>query len=342
MRRDEFMRELEYLLQDIPDEDKADAVAYYQDYLDEAGPEEEDQVIRSFGSPERIAAIIRADLNGNLEEGGEFTDQGYEDERFREPNFQLVKRLDLPEQPDETSQANGTSQTAGTEQTAGTGQAFGGGGTDHSRGGFRYGGHWSGYKADQGAGASRTAYGYGTGRFRRQTGQESGQAPEGQAFAGQSGTGSDARRTGGSTSGTGRPRWSWWQIAGMILLIPIGIPLLFGIGGGALGLIAGLGGGAVGLLAAAAAVLLTVTIALAAVTFALLLAGVLIVIVGIGHLANLPQGFLYIGTGVGILGVGFLCLALCGLYYGRFLPWLGRIIIDSISRLIHRKGASAA
>ena len=37
MRRAEFMKELEYLLQDIPDEEKEEALAYYRDYLEEAG-----------------------------------------------------------------------------------------------------------------------------------------------------------------------------------------------------------------------------------------------------------------------------------------------------------------
>ena len=33
MNREEFMKELEYLLSDIPDEDKAEAIGYYRDYL---------------------------------------------------------------------------------------------------------------------------------------------------------------------------------------------------------------------------------------------------------------------------------------------------------------------
>ena len=41
MRRAEFMKELEYLLQDIPDEEKEEALAYYRDYLEEAGDENE-------------------------------------------------------------------------------------------------------------------------------------------------------------------------------------------------------------------------------------------------------------------------------------------------------------
>lgn len=97
MNRAEFMKELEYLLQDIPEEDKEEALAYYRDYLEEAGDENEAQVIREFGSPERVAAIIRSDLIGGLEDGGAFTEAGYQDERFRDPNFQVAERRDLPE-----------------------------------------------------------------------------------------------------------------------------------------------------------------------------------------------------------------------------------------------------
>ncbi len=100
MSRDEFMRELEYLLQDIPEKEKADAIEYYRDYLEEAGPEHEEEVIREFGSPERIAAIIRSDISGDLKDGGEFTDNGYQDERFKDPNYQMAKRFDFPEVSD--------------------------------------------------------------------------------------------------------------------------------------------------------------------------------------------------------------------------------------------------
>ena len=76
MDRKDFMKELEYLLQDIPEEEKEDAIAYYRDYLEDAGDEHEAEVISEFGSPERVAAIIRADLGGDLEHGGEFTESG--------------------------------------------------------------------------------------------------------------------------------------------------------------------------------------------------------------------------------------------------------------------------
>ena len=81
----------------IRDRDKEDALQYYMDYFDEAGPDREADVVRELGSPERIASIIRSDIAGNLKDGGEFTESGYKDERFRDPNYQVVKRFDLPE-----------------------------------------------------------------------------------------------------------------------------------------------------------------------------------------------------------------------------------------------------
>lgn len=45
MKKETFLKELEYLLQDIPDEDKEEALSYYRDYLEEAGSENEDEVM---------------------------------------------------------------------------------------------------------------------------------------------------------------------------------------------------------------------------------------------------------------------------------------------------------
>ena len=41
MSRAEFMEKLEYLLQDLSQEDREDGIAFYRDYLDEAGTERE-------------------------------------------------------------------------------------------------------------------------------------------------------------------------------------------------------------------------------------------------------------------------------------------------------------
>ena len=65
------MRQLERLLGDIPESDRQDAIAYYQDYFDEAGPENEAQVIRELGSPEKVAATIKEDLNPSGNDTGQ-------------------------------------------------------------------------------------------------------------------------------------------------------------------------------------------------------------------------------------------------------------------------------
>lgn len=288
MRKDVFIKELEYLLQDIPDEDKADAIAYYQDYLEEAGPENEEKVIQDFGSPERIAAIIRADISGNLKDGGEFTEKGYEDERFREPNFQLVKRQD------------DVKKDAGKQEQE---------------------------KQQGGCGAGN---GYGSGNPGNKTAQ---------ANPGTKGNYGSGVYTGKPLTGQERAKWEWWQILGMIVLgcciIPVAVPLIFGLGGGAVGLLLGIG-------SLLAAVLAAVSIGLAAVTLVLLIGGILLIIVSFGQMSvDMIQGILCLGTGVGIFGIGLLCLALCGLYYGIFLPWLVKSMINMISRLIHRKEAAA-
>ena len=81
MNRQKFMSELEFLLQDIPENDRLDAIAYYNDYFDEAGVENEEKVIRELGSPARVASIIKADLNATGNEKAEYTEQGYSDGR---------------------------------------------------------------------------------------------------------------------------------------------------------------------------------------------------------------------------------------------------------------------
>ncbi len=90
MTRDAFMRELAYLLQDIDAEDRQDALQYYNDYFDEAGTDKEPEIIKELGSPEQLASIIRSNLNGNLKDGGEFTETGYEDARFRRPGGEVA------------------------------------------------------------------------------------------------------------------------------------------------------------------------------------------------------------------------------------------------------------
>ncbi len=55
------MESLSRLLQDIPEEDRIDALKYYNDYFDDAGSENEQNVIEELESPEKVAMKIKAD-----------------------------------------------------------------------------------------------------------------------------------------------------------------------------------------------------------------------------------------------------------------------------------------
>lgn len=65
MTREEFLRRLSELLSDVTDEERAEAIRFYEEYLDDAGPEQEAQVLAELGSPEKVAAIIRANVPGS-------------------------------------------------------------------------------------------------------------------------------------------------------------------------------------------------------------------------------------------------------------------------------------
>ena len=84
MNRIEYMTELAALLQDVPVEERREAMKYYNDYFDDAGEENEQRVIEELGSPEKVAATIKAGLSGGGDTEGEFSENGYTDTRFEQ------------------------------------------------------------------------------------------------------------------------------------------------------------------------------------------------------------------------------------------------------------------
>lgn len=84
MNRKQFMEQLERLLSDISEAERQEALEYYEGYFDDAGPENEGEVIRELGNPGKVAAIIKADLQENSEDYGEYTENGYQDTRVKE------------------------------------------------------------------------------------------------------------------------------------------------------------------------------------------------------------------------------------------------------------------
>lgn len=62
MNRFEFMRRLEELLSDISPNEKEEALTYYNDYFNDAGEENEQQVIMDLESPEQVAKVVKEGL----------------------------------------------------------------------------------------------------------------------------------------------------------------------------------------------------------------------------------------------------------------------------------------
>lgn len=82
MSRKEFMEQLERLLMDIPQEERIEALSYYNGYFEDAGAENEASIIEELESPEKVAKIIKADVG--VENQKEYTEAGYEDTRFHQ------------------------------------------------------------------------------------------------------------------------------------------------------------------------------------------------------------------------------------------------------------------
>jgi uncharacterized membrane protein len=56
-----YVKKLERCLRKMPYEERLDAVNYYSEYLADAGPDHEQEVIARLGPPQRVAAEIKAD-----------------------------------------------------------------------------------------------------------------------------------------------------------------------------------------------------------------------------------------------------------------------------------------
>lgn len=115
MSRWEFMRQLESLLSDISPNEREEALQYYNDYFNDAGRENEQEVIKALGSPAQVAKIVKDGLNDNPGMG-EFTENGFTSQASSNQNA-IIKR---PYQG-EGQRATGTGFGNGTGTNAETG-----------------------------------------------------------------------------------------------------------------------------------------------------------------------------------------------------------------------------
>lgn len=137
MTKLEFMKELESLLSDIALEEREEALAYYNGYFEDAGEDHEEEVIKELGSPQKVAAIIKADLAANaadLENRGYYTEKGYQDTVFKDEKYEIVGSGKKGAQSGHDSGSNNTSNAYGTNQTGNTNNTSGTNGSNNNAG----------------------------------------------------------------------------------------------------------------------------------------------------------------------------------------------------------------
>lgn len=163
MNRIEYMRRLAALLQDVPAEERVATMQYYNDYFDDAGEENEEKVIEELGSPEQVAAEMKAGLGRRTEESGEFRETGYTNPRF--------EKKEVPVTYQETGRQGTENRYSGGSYTDGR----------EERGGSSYrGGQNRGEKSGPYMGGQTGShYQYDAGQNERgpYSGQEGGQSP---------------------------------------------------------------------------------------------------------------------------------------------------------------------
>ena len=107
MSRKEYLERLEILLQDIPENERKEALDYYTGYFADAGEGEEANVIRTLGSPESVAATIKNELNGYTSEMGSYSNDGYQNESMQaEHQFPEFREIGNQEKEYDKSKAD--------------------------------------------------------------------------------------------------------------------------------------------------------------------------------------------------------------------------------------------
>lgn len=79
MNKEEYMRRLEEALTGLPQSEKEEALQYYNDYFDDAGVENEQDVMNSLGMPETLAETIKKEQTEQQDvyEQGTYAEDSY-------------------------------------------------------------------------------------------------------------------------------------------------------------------------------------------------------------------------------------------------------------------------
>ena len=81
MNKEEFLKRLEQLLSDISEEERADALAFYRSYFEDAGIGNEASILEELESPEKVAEVIKKDLRVSETADAETHEEGVRSEK---------------------------------------------------------------------------------------------------------------------------------------------------------------------------------------------------------------------------------------------------------------------
>lgn len=90
MNKEQFLKELEDLLQDIDATEREEALNYYRDYFEDAGSEHEQEIIKELESPKKVAQTIKEGLG--VEEHHRVDDESKES-YYDEKNTRILKGI---------------------------------------------------------------------------------------------------------------------------------------------------------------------------------------------------------------------------------------------------------
>ena len=90
MNKEEFLKRLDELLQDIDAVEREEALNYYQDYFEDAGSIHEQEIISELESPEKVAQMIKEGLG--VEYHHKVNDENKES-YYNEKNTRILKGI---------------------------------------------------------------------------------------------------------------------------------------------------------------------------------------------------------------------------------------------------------
>ncbi|MCI8382284.1 MAG: DUF1700 domain-containing protein [Lachnospiraceae bacterium] len=333
MDKKEYLNRLQMQLEDLTNEERREALEYYEEYFADAGEENEDEVICSLGEPEQVAEQIKAGLHKEGE--GMFTENGYREklESDNPPEVYGKKEEKKAQERDgrgplpwgwEKRKKTGSQSAARGASSQGVNMRRGGYGYDtkgqRAENADGYSANRQGYGAYGGAQSAGTdRYGYGDAQSTGTEGYEYGRAQN----AGAGGSGYGTGQQNGKKSGM-----SGGMIALLVVLCIFAAPIILGLGVGLIGLVMGI-----------LATVIGVIVAFFAVVIALLAAGVGLFIGGFAMLFVRPfGGMICMAAGCFLIALFLVCAVLLAAVFSKFFPWLIKEV-EGLGKYLSRKWA---